>query len=587
MGTTPTKEVVWAIGGEAGNGIMVIGSIFARACARAGLSVFDYQEFPSLIRGGHNVYFVRAATEKIHSQNGAIDYLVALNAESIDRHLDAVASGGVIVYDGNEVQLGDRHIKPGVTFLNVPFLQIARDTAGERLMMNTVALGASARATGMNFSSLANVIKDTFRDKGAKVIELDLKCAKAGYDYTEKHYGAKLTHQFPVVRSEKQYVLSGVDALALGAIKAGMKFYSAYPMTPTSGFLSYFAEIAEDYQLVVKQTEDEIAAINMAIGASYAGVRSMAATSGGGFSLMVEALGMAAMTETPLVLVEGMRGGPSTGLPTWTEQGDLLFVRHASQGDFPRVVLTPGDVDECFWAATEAFNLAEQYQIPVIILIDKYLAESHGTLPGFDTKKVRILRGEYYNERNIRADEPAPRYAVTPSGVSPRLVPGLSKAVFDVASDEHDQYGGINEDIDNRIAQMNKRMTKLHELQSVLATPKLYGPEKADITLIAWGSTKGPVLDALNMLHHQGILANFLHLTHMHPFPTDHVKQILQKAKHTMFIEGNYSGQGEAILRQETLAAPDFRYRRFDGRPFYAKDIAEQVRHAISHGYKT
>ncbi len=565
---------------------MVISAIFARACARAGLSVFDYPEYPSLIRGGHNVVQVHTSTTPIHSQSDKTDVLVALNLESITRHVSELSSGGIIVYDGNEVHLDATHLRHDVTYLNVPFLQIARDVAGERLMMNTVALGASVRAVGMPFGHIQKVIADMFKEKGAKVIDLDTKCAKAGYEYVEKHFKDKLKATFPIQKGPKQLLLSGVDAMAIGAIKAGLKFYAAYPMTPASGFLSFFAEVAEHYNLVVKQTEDEIAAINMAIGANYAGVRGMAATSGGGFSLMVEALGLAGMTETPLVILEGQRGGPSTGLPTWTEQGDLLFVRHASQGDFPRVVMAPGDMEECFTMIAHAFNLADQFQLPVIVLFDKYLAESHATTALFNGRTIKAIRGEYFDDRGIKTDEAVDRYKVTPSGVSPRPLPGLSKAVFNVSSDEHDESGAINEEIDNRIAQMDKRMRKLDEIASILPPPKVYGPEKADITLIAWGSTKGPVLDALELMSSKGIHANFLHLTYLHPFPSDAVKKILQKAHTTMIIEGNYSGQAEALLKEQTLHSPDYRYRRYDGRPFYATDIAEHVHQALSRHYR-
>lgn len=582
-----TSEVVWKIGGEAGNGIMTIGQIFARACTRAGLSVFDYQEFPSLIRGGHNVYQVRASAVPIHSQSAAVNCLVALNKETLDKHIAEVVSGGHVLYDGNEVHLEDAHIKRGVGMLAVPFLQIARDVAGERLMMNTVALGASARVVGMEFSLLQSVIHDTFRNKGAKVVDLDVRTARAGFEYMEKNFGATLVNKLPILKGQRQMIVSAVEAIAIGALRAGMKFYAAYPMTPSSGFLSFFAEVAEEYKLVVKQTEDEIAAINMAIGAGFAGVRAMTATSGGGFSLMTEALGLAGMTETPLVIVEGMRGGPSTGLPTWTEQGDLLFVRHASQGDFPRVVVAPGDMEECFAIIGQAFNLAEGYQLPVIILIDKFLADSHASIPILNSKTISIARGEYLDDRGITADAAVARYALTSTGVSPRIIPGISKAIFTASSDEHDECGDINEESDNRIKQMNKRMQKLHELSSQIPKPKLYGQAKADITLIAWGSTKGAVLDALEILEKQGVKANFLHLTYLHPFPTHHVLEVLKQAKHTMIIEGNYSGQLEAIIKQETLHTPDFRYRRYDGRPFYADDIAEQVRQALSHGYRT
>lgn len=579
------KELVWTIGGMAGDGIMVIGAIFARAITRSGLNVFDYAEFPSLIRGGHNVMQVRAANFAVRSQSQAINCLVALNLETIELHAKLVKSGGVIVYDANETHLPDGQVRPGITYLNVPFLQIAREVAGERLMLNTVALGASAAVVGLDLRTLRAVIRDMFAHKGLKVVDVDLKCAEAGFNYIEKHY-PKTSFEMPAGLTRGQMVMSGIEAISMGAIKAGLKFYSAYPMTPASGFLSYFADVAEDYKLVVKQTEDEIAAINMAVGAGYAGVRAMTATSGGGFSLMVEALGLAGMTETPLVVIDGMRGGPSTGLPTWTEQGDLLFIRHAGQGEFPRVVMAPGDVAECFEMIGQALNLAETYQLPVIVLIDKYLAESHASISATALKTPKISRGTYFDDRKHLSEAAAPRYAVTPSGISPRLVPGISKAIFNVSSDEHDECGAINEEMENRVTQMTKRMRKMHELEADLPKPVVYGDQNAHLTIIGWGSSKGPILDAIDQLQKHGTSVNYLHINYIHPFPTESVKAVLSKAKRTLMIEGNYSGQLEAILKQETLHSPDFRYRRFDGRPFYAEDIIEHVHQSISHQAK-
>ncbi len=390
------EPLTWLVGGEAGYGITTMGQMFARACSRGGLNVFGYVEYPSLIRGGHNTAMVRVAKEKVHAHSDKIDIMLALNKETIDLHRGEMAEGGVIIYDGESVSLGEdekTRLRRGVTLFSVPLAKITKDLGAERVMRNTVALGACFSVMGLGFDPVENVLETTFERKGKEVVEFNVKVAKAGFEYAAQNFKGSFTKSVAAVPgAPKRMVISGNEAIALGALKAGVKFMAAYPMTPVTTIMLVIAKYGVKHNIVMKHSEDEIAAINMAIGAAHMGVRAMTATSGGGFSLMSEALGMAGITETPLVVVEGMRPGPSTGLPTWTDQADLRFVMHASQGEFPRVLFAPGDMTEAFEMTLKAFNLAEKYQMICMILTDKYLGESVQSVEPFETE-YKVDRG--------------------------------------------------------------------------------------------------------------------------------------------------------------------------------------------------
>ena len=452
----------WKIGGEAGYGIMTTGLIFAKVCSRAGLRVFDHIEYPSLIRGGHNTYQVRAEVEEVFSHVKHLDLLVALNEETIDKHKEELAPGGGIIYDGDVIPLSKEDLRrEDVKLYHIPLLRLAEESGGRRIMINSVALGASFALIGFDFEMISDVIRDVYRGKAKETIEFNIKAAKLGYDYVkskgmEKDFRRKL----PKVAGKRRMLLTGNEAVGLGAIKAGCKFYAAYPMTPSSSILHFMASQERNFSLVVKHTEDEIAAINMAIGAGFAGARAMTATSGGGFSLMSEAIGLAAMTETPIVVVVSQRPGPSTGLPTRTEQGDLMFVLHASQGDFPRFVIAPGDIEECFYKTIEAFNLGEKYQCPVILILDKYLSESHKAAEEFDVSGIKIDRGRLLSNEELERIEEFKRYEFTETGISPRTIPSQRGGIFTATGNEHDETGYLSENKLFRTKMMDKRFRK-------------------------------------------------------------------------------------------------------------------------------
>jgi 2-oxoglutarate ferredoxin oxidoreductase subunit alpha len=577
------NSLSWKIGGEAGYGIMTTGLIFAKVCSRAGLHVFDHTEYPSLIRGGHNTYQVRAEVEEIYSHVKHVDLLVALNKETIDRHKEELAPEGGIIYDGDKIPLSKEDLgRENVKLYHVPLLKLAEESGGRSIMINSVALGASVALIDFDFEMLSDVIRDTYRGKSKETIEFNITAARLGYDYVkgkgmEKDFGRKL----PKVCGKKRMLLTGNDALCIGAIKAGCKFYAAYPMTPSSSILHTMASQERNFSLVVKHTEDEIAAINMVIGAVFAGARAMVATSGGGFSLMSEALGLAAMTETPIVVAVCQRPGPSTGLPTRTEQGDLRFVLHASQGDFPRFVIAPGDVEECFYETIKAFNLAERYQCPVILLLDKYLSESHKTAEEFNVSRVKIDRGLLLSDEELEKIQEFKRYAFTETGISPRTIPSQKGGIFRTTGDEHDETGYLSEDETVRTKMMDKRFRKFEQAERETLEPKLFGPKDAEVTIIAWGSTKGPIKEAMKLLDRDGIKANFLQILYISPFPTKTVSKVIGTSKRIVIIENNKTAQLASVISEKTGKGIEHKILKYDGRQFFPTEIYERVKEVL------
>ena len=570
------------IGGEAGFGIMASGLMVTKTFSRGGLHVFDTIEYPSLIRGGHNTYLVRTADREVHAHTGYIDMLVALNEETIHLHKEEMSQTGCIIFDGKEEPEGRFGVHADISLFPIPLTEIIKSLDGKPIMRNTAALGATIALIGYDITILEGLMSDMFQHKGDKMVLDNIRIVRAGYDFMmDNHPGGSGMIVNPLDDSRKP-VLTGNDAVGLGALAAGCKFYSAYPMTPASGLLHFLAAEEKNHNLVVKQTEDELAAVLMAIGASHAGVRAMTATSGGGFSLMTESLGLAAMTETPLVIMEGQRPGPSTGLATRTEQGDLRFVMHAAQGDFPRVVMAPGDVKECFWAAGQAFNLAEKYQIPVIILTDKFLTENHRTVEGFNA--MTIDRGLLLDPEEMDVHSDYKRYEITESGVSPRVLPGHPNGIYNANSNEHDEYGVDQEDPGNRTAMMDKRMRKLEHILEELEEPVLYGPVESDVTLISWGSTKGPILEAMMLLEQNNIRVNFLQILYLLPFHAEQVARIMNNAGRTICVENNKGAQLAGVIRERTGLAVDEKLLKYSGRMFTPGEIAGGVMEMMGHG---
>jgi 2-oxoglutarate/2-oxoacid ferredoxin oxidoreductase subunit alpha len=566
MEITMAAEINIMVGGEAGQGVQSVGFLMAKALARWGYHVFADQDYESRVRGGHNFFRVRAGDSHVEAINEALDILIALNKESIDLHRHEIKDSGVIIYDGEKITGID-----GKNLVSIPMERLAKEAAGDTLMTNTVALGAALGLINFKFTILEELLYGFF--SGETAVK-NVQAAKAGYEYAQKL--SVLQKKLTGAGSTKRMLLNGNEAMSIGAIAAGCKFMSAYPMTPITSIMEYLASRSEEYGLVMVPAEDEIAAINMVVGAAYTGVRAMTATSGGGFCLMVEGIGLAAMTETPIVVIEGQRPGPAIGLPTRTEQGDLEFILHASHGEFPRVVFAPATVDDCFWLTVKAFNLAEKYQLPVMIITDHYLANSYFTTDKFDLSKLTIDRGLLFTQ-NSAGDE-YKRYALTFSGISPRAFPGNKDALVVADSDEHSEAGHIIEDAETRKNMMDKRLRKLNGLKQEIISPRFYGAEKADTLLIGWGSTYGVIKESVDILNKNGGSYCHLHLSQIWPFPVEAVASAMKNAHQSYVIENNATGQLAGLIRRETGLPTYGSILKYDGRPFTPEIILRELR---------
>ena len=562
------------IGGAAGDGVESSGAGFCKAIARGGLHVFGLPDYYSRIRGGHNFYSVRIGEEPLYSHEEPVHVLLALTAETIPRHRGNVVEGGAIVYDasldvGAEDPVSDR--VPSIQFMGLPMSDIAQEAAGTALARNTVALGFVSGLTGFDLSSLQSVIRENFARKGQAVVDGNLAAVEAGHREGQKHAAGFPFRLRSIPDPPRRVVINGTAAFSMGALAGGCRFVCGYPMTPGSPVLHWMAAHSERYGVVVKHTEDEIAAVNMAIGAAHMGARAMVPTSGGGFSLMVEGLGLAGITETPVVLYNAQRPGPATGLPTRQAQGDLLFMLHASQGEFPRFLLAPNTHEQAFVTGWRAFNLAERHQTAVLVLGDHYLAVAVRTLDAdaLDYGAAHIDRGTLLSDANLDALEGEYlRFKVTDSGVSPRALPGHPKAVYVAAGNEHDERGAISEEPGIRTAQARKRWRKMVGMAEEVSGPSLYGPSEADTTYVCWGSTYGPLREAVDRLNAPGGgRANLLSFADLWPFPTDAVTDAFASTRRIVAVEGNGTAQLATLIRTCTGRAVDDQILRDDGRP--------------------
>ena len=577
------------IGGEAGQGIQTIGETLARVFSRAGYHVFTHQDYESRIRGGHNFFQIRFSDKPVMSSREKIDILVAFDRESMTLHEKELSENGQIIYDSatsgilKQVQNDDapRSELRTPNFLDIPFGKLAVEHGGSKITANTVATGAVLGMIGMDPDILLNIIKDTFRKKGEDVIKANTFAAMAGHDFAVKQCVKCSFSAAP--QSNPKMLIAGIEAIGFGAVASGCKFYSAYPMTPSTGIMNYIAGKEKEYGIIVEQAEDEIAAINMALGASFAGVRAMTGTAGGGFALMVEGLSLAAMTETPVVIALGQRPAPATGLPTRTEQGDLNFALYAAHGEFPRVIFAPGTPEQAFYLTNKAFDIAEKYQIPAIVLFDTYLSDSEWTFDGFDLKKIKYidyrLRGDAF--KNLPAYK---RHLFTDSGVSPLGVPGDSRHPVVTDSDEHDEEGHIVEDAGTRIKMVNKRLfKKLPLIKQEIEPPLFYGDSNPEIVIAGWGSTYGAMKESVDILSGERKIA-MLHFSEIYPFPPINkfnYLNVLKNAKMTICIENNATGQFAKLMRTETGYEFKARINKYDGRPFTLDGLSGEINACI------
>jgi 2-oxoglutarate ferredoxin oxidoreductase subunit alpha len=549
--------------------------------SRRGLHVNAYNAYQSIIRGGHTFLTIRTGVDKVENLGDGIDLLLPLNQDTMDRHLRLLKAGGACIYNADTIKPGAA--ADGVQLCALPVSTLA-DISRNKVAQNTLALGAALSMMGVGFQSLESVLKAQFGKKGEAVVNENVGIARAGYEYATANFKSFAK---PLPMTEKRYaVLSGNAALAMGGAAAGVKFYAAYPMSPSTGVLHWMAAHGRKAGIMVRQVEDEIGVVNYTIGAAHAGVRSMCATSGGGFALMTEGLGLSAMAEIPIVVIDCQRAGPSTGVPTKTEQGDLWQMLGAAFGDYPRVIAAPLDIGDCFTLMPEIFNVTDKFQCPGIVLCDLLLSEGRLSVdPELLNFNPPIDRGEMITSNGDAHDEYL-RYKITESGVSPRAIPGIPGFTHTVSSDEHDENGVLISDeytnAGKRRAMMEKRMRKVQGIEAMVPPPVLEGPPDADVTLIGWGSTDGTIREARALLAEQGITANQLQVRWLVPLHGDEIVRILGKAKHTIIVENNFSGQFARYLRSETSFVPNGNIRKYDGEPFMPHHIAEAVREQLA-----
>jgi len=551
------------IGGQAGQGMQTIGAILSKIFSRGGYHIFSNQDYQSRIRGGHNFYQIRIAAAPVSAPDDQIDLLLALDDLSITEHEFELRNGGGIIYDGSK----SKSAKEGSGRFNIPLEKLALTEGGKKVFVNSVASGAALGLLNYDISPLETLLYESFSKKKPEMLESNIKAARAGYRFAQDNYSQQFAHKFKPGPAVPRMVINGNEAIALGALAAGCNFFAAYPMTPSTSILVYLAGKQAQFNIMVEQAEDEIAALNMILGASYAGARAMTATSGGGFSLMVEALSLAGITETPAVIVLAQRPGPATGLPTRTEQGELLFVLHAGHGEFARAIFTPGSSEEAFYLTQKAFNLADKYQIPVLILTDQYLADIYRNIEPFDLSSLAIDR-HLATEEDLKDVREYKRHQLTPSGISPRLIPGRTEHVVVTDSDEHTEDGHLTEDLDVRVKMVDKRSRKYQGLAGAVIPPVLDGPAETDLLLIGWGSTYGVIKEVTQKLNAEGKRVSQLHFPQLWPFPSERVVEIFKSATRKVIIENNSTGQLAWLLRAETGLTVDEKILKYDGRPF-------------------
>ena len=572
------KSLALRVGGEAGWGIASAADIFSLIAIKLGYNVFASKDYASQIRGGHNYHTVRISKQPVLADVDKVNILLALDQRTFDLHLKSVIKEGIILVD-EKVKLEQKDNR----IVLIPLKQ-TEEKLKEKNIHNAVFLGATAKCLGIEFDVLKEVIARYFKDK-PNLIEKITLAAKEGFN------AVKTITNLPAVSKSNQLLqlrpefLTGNDTISKGALKAGLTFLAQYPMTPATGILHYLSQEAiTNKKLTIVQPEDEIAAINFAVGASAAGARAMTATSGGGFALMVETYGLAGMAEIPLVIIEGQRPGPATGLPTKTGQGDLKFVLSAAPGDFPRVIIAPGDIGECYTETKRAFYLAEKYQLPVMVLVDKHLCESFQNINlseiekefVFDyDKRINII--EKIGDKELNQDKIYRRYA---DGNLSRPLPGNQQGIFTYAGDEHNEVGYIIEDSETAKRMNERRMRKLDLIRKELPAVKLIGPKDADVTVVSWGSNKGAIIEAVGKLNKEGKKINFLPIKFMCPFQ-DEIKTILEKIKQEkkllVLTEANYSGQLGSLIREKTGIEIQDKFLRYDGKVFTVDDIYNTI----------
>ena len=560
------EEVSIVLCGEAGQGIQTVEHILTQTLKLSGYHVFSTEEYMSRIRGGSNSTLVRVSSNVVSAPVDRIDLLIPFSPGAVGHVQKRISPKTILLGEkkiyGNEYQ-GERAI-------DVPLSQIASEVGGP-IYSNTVAVALLAGLLKVEREVLDHYLRHHFAGKDEKIVQKNLEAARRGYEVSDELLGNGIL-QIDLVKHNEikdEILIDGVEALAMGAIAGGCNFLSFYPMSPSTAVAVLLAQHSKEFGIIVEQAEDEISAMNMGIGAWYAGARGLASTSGGGFALMVEGLSLAGMIESPLVVHIGQRPGPATGLPTRTEQGELLFALYAGHGEFPRIILTPGTIEDCFYLAQKAFNLADQYQVPVFILTDQYLLESHYNIPSLDPTRITLEKHFVETKQGYK------RYQLTETGLSPRGIPGFGEGLVVLDSDEHDEEGHITEDLDLRTKMVNKRLRKLELLRKDIVPPELIGPENYKTLIVGWGSTYYAIKEALGRLDREDVA--FLYFKQVYPLHPNTIAY-LQKAKKRVIVENNGTGQFSQLIRLQEGFDMDRKILKYNGLPFSVEELEEQLK---------
>ncbi|UOF90433.1 2-oxoacid:acceptor oxidoreductase subunit alpha [Fodinisporobacter ferrooxydans] len=573
-------QLSWKVGGQQGEGIDSTGDTFSVALNRRGYFIYSYRHFSSRIKGGHTNSKIRVSTKSRLANSDQLDILIAFDQETIDFNAHELRDGGVVIADS---KFNPKVPEGNYRLFSVPFTKIAEE-CGSAIMKNMVALGASACVLGLSSDIFADIISDKFLRKGQQVVDQNMKAIQLGIDYMTENGGVLPEFQLVPADGKKRLYMSGNEAIGLGALAAGARVMPAYPITPASDVMEYLIKHFPKVGGVVLQTEDEIAAMTMAIGSSFAGARSLTATSGPGLSLMMEAIGLAGMIEAPVVIIDTQRGGPSTGLPTKNEQSDLYAVLFGTHGEIPKIVLAPSTAEECFYATADAFNYADKYQCPVILITDLALSLANQTVEPLDYNKISIDRGKIATPEQLAevgAGQLFKRYAFTEDGISPRVFPGMKGGIHHVTGVEHNETGRPDENAQNRIKMMDKRLAKLNNME--LPNSVTYaGSENPDVLIVGLGSTMGVIDEALERFQAEGLNVAHAHVKVISPFPAKTLNQYVGKAKKVVVVENNATGQLLHLMKHfgvEHSAMTS--YLRYDGNPFLPVQIFDHVKGLI------
>ncbi|MFB4162740.1 2-oxoacid:acceptor oxidoreductase subunit alpha [Alteribacillus sp. JSM 102045] len=576
-------QLSWKVGGQQGEGIESTGEIFSVALNRLGYYLYGYRHFSSRIKGGHTNNKIRVSTKQINAISDDLDILIAFDQETIDVNYDELRQGGIVIADA---KFNPTIPEDGKADLyDIPFTEIAKEL-GTPLMKNMVAVGASSAILGIPADHYQEVVEEIFLKKGEAVVEKNMEAIRKGAAYFADQAGGQ--HEDFLLKEadgKKRMFMIGNDAIGLGAIAAGTRFMAAYPITPASEIMEYLIKKFPDFGGTVIQTEDEIAAANMAIGSNYAGVRAFTASAGPGLSLMTEAIGLAGMTETPIVIVDTQRGGPSTGLPTKQEQSDMMAMLYGTHGEIPKIVIAPSTVQEAFYDTITAFNMAEEYQCPVILMTDLALSLGKQTVEPLNYDKIKIRRGKLEKEPSLPKQAPEEyfeRYAAGEDGISTRLLPGTENGIFHVTGVEHDETGKPSEKPENRQKQMDKRLKKTEMVPYRFDEPiYAYDPhDEPDLLVIGINSTRGVINEAITRLETEGYKVNHAHIRLLHPFPAEELEPKLHRAKKTVVIENNATGQLASIIRLNTGVKMES-ILKYNGNPFLPAEIHSKCKELL------